>query len=201
MTGLFVVIDGIDGCGKSTQALRLAEQLRARGCDVEHLREPGSTPFGEAVRRILLERDLPRSVPAEILGFFAARAELLAARIEPALARGASVVCERWVSSTYAYQSAGTGTHLPLVEALDRAVVTRAPDRLLVLDLPPATALGRLQRSLDGIEGRGEAYFGRVREGFLAYARRTPSARVIDAARPAEEVAASVLAEVFRAAS
>jgi dTMP kinase len=197
--GFFAVLDGIDGCGKSTQAARLTKELSARGREVVHVREPGSTPYGEAIRKILLDKNLDRGATAEILTFFASRAELLRQAIVPALDRGAVVLCERWVSSTYAYQAAGSGDGLDLVIELEKAVVKRAPDRVFILDLRPADARQRMHRVLDGIEGRGAAYFERVRAGFLEYAAKHPNAVVVDAALPEAEIARVLLAEFTRA--
>jgi dTMP kinase len=197
--GFFLVIDGIDGSGKSTQAARLAAALATRGREALHVREPGSTPFGEALRAVLLDRAIPRVPSAEILTFFAARAQLLAETIEPALARGAAVVCERWVSSTYAYQGCAGESQRSLVSELERRVLSRAPDLLLVLDLPASVAMARVKRALDGIEGRGLEYLERVRAGFVAYAKSAPRAEVVDASRSAEEVTARLLARVAHA--
>jgi dTMP kinase len=199
VAGFFLVIDGIDGSGKSTQATRLAKAIAERGRETLHVREPGGTPFGEGLRRVLLDHQRSRVVAAEILTFFAARAQLLAEKIEPALARGAVVVCERWVSSTHAYQAAASGSHLSLVADLERTVVTRQPDLLLVLDLAPADAMARLHRKLDAIEGRGLLYLERVRAGFLEYAKRSPRAEVVNANIPPDELAALLLAKVTRA--
>src|SRR5262245_31742536 len=132
----FIVLDGVDGCGKSTQAVRLQQLLSKRGVEAVHLREPGSTPYGEALRTVLLMNRVERGNAAEILTFFAARAQLLEEQIEPALARGASVVCERWVSSTYAYQAAARGGGESLVSTLEKLIVPRSPDLLILLDLP-----------------------------------------------------------------
>ncbi len=196
--GFFVVLDGPDGCGKSTQAAKLVATLRGRGLAVVHAREPGSTRFGEALRAVLLDPGTPRGVTAEVLTFFAARAQLLFEVIEPALARGSVVVCERFVSSTYAYQAAGSGGGQTLVQALERLVVGRPPDLWIVLDLDPAEALARVRRAHDGIEGRGAEFHERVRRGFLEFASSRPEARVVDARGDADSVAARVLAEVDR---
>src|SRR5262245_35412594 len=108
--GAFIVLDGIDGCGKSTQAELLSRVLASdTGREVVHLREPGSTNLGERLREILLARESELSPEVEALLFVAARRQMLAERVEPALARGAHVVCERFHPSTFAYQVAGSG--------------------------------------------------------------------------------------------
>jgi dTMP kinase len=195
-SGVFLVLDGIDGCGKSTQAAALTRAVKAHGREVVHVREPGSTPFGEALRSALLDPKLERGAPAEILTFFASRAELLRQAILPVLARDAVVVCERWVPSTFAYQAAGSGEGLALVEELERLVIPRNPDAVFILDLTPAQARARLRRPLDGIEGRGDAYFARVREGFLDYGRRHSNVVVVDAGAPVDEISKALWSRV-----
>lgn len=192
-TGFFVVLDGVDGCGKSTQALLLIKTLRDRGFDVLHVREPGGTVFGEAIRSVLLNSGAPRGATAEILAFFSARAELLERVVGPALDAKSVVVCERFVSSTHAYQSAGSGGAVSLVAALEKLVIARTPDLTVILDLPATESRARMQREGDDIERRGIAYFERVRNGFLEYAKSHSNARVVDAGGTPEEVAGLIL--------
>lgn len=194
----FIVLDGMDGCGKSTQAALLVETLQKSGRETLHLREPGATPFGEAVREILLKKQISRGVTAEILAFFTARAQLLEEKIRPALARGAAIVCERWVSSTYAYQSAASGGARELVSALEKLVVTHPPDLLMILDLPANIAFSRLRGGPDDIERRGLQYFENVRSGFLAYGREHAFVKIVDATGDPETVRARIAAEVWR---
>jgi len=182
VSGRFIVIDGVDGAGKSTQALRLVNYYKSRGAAVEHLREPGGTCYGEAIRAILLSKEYPRGAAAEALGFFAARAQLLEERILPSLERGEIVICERWVSSTYAYQSAAFLLDSKFVERLEALVVRRNPDLLIILDLPVADSLARIRGELDGIERRGNDYFERVRAGFHAYAAQRGFVKLINGA-------------------
>ncbi|MBI3817868.1 MAG: dTMP kinase [Planctomycetes bacterium] len=198
MNSKFIALDGVDGCGKSTQAAALAAALAEDGREVLHLREPGSTAFGEAIREILLKKNIPRGVTAEILAFFTARAQLLEEKIEPALARGAWIVCERWVSSTYAYQSAASGGSSSTVLALEQLVVRRAPDLLLILDLPAADAAKRLRGGPDDIERRGLQYLEKVRNGFLEYSSTRAFVKIVDARGTPAEVGARVAAEARR---
>jgi dTMP kinase len=179
--GRFYVLDGVDGAGKSTQASRLVAALEQRGRLVEHVRDPGGTAFSEAIRAVLLAKNLPRSPRAEAVGFFAARAQLLEEKILPALAGGRDVVCERWVSSTYAYQSAASGMDAGFVETLEGLVVTRFPDRILILDLPVELSVVRMKSEMDGIESRGREYMEAVRQGFARYAERHANASILDA--------------------
>ena len=193
MTGTFVVLDGPDGSGKTTQAARLARAIEAAGKRVTLVREPGGTPFGEAIRSVLLG-GASRTARAEALAFFAARAELLEKVIEPALASGSVVVSDRFASSTFAYQAAAGDGATELVRALEMIVVRREPDLVILLDVDAAAGLARLGRPLDGIESRGLAFHERVREGFRTYAAERRNAVVVDASRGPDEVAAAVLA-------
>jgi dTMP kinase len=200
--GAFIVLEGPDGSGKSTQASLLAGTLRARGREVEHLRDPGGTEVGDRIRSILLETALlDRSV--ETFLFLASRAQLVAERIRPALAAGRVVVCERFTMSTVVYQ--GRAAEPPLrgeaLEALRAAVASSAagvaPDLVLVLDVDPATGLARKAGpgALDRIERKGESYQEGVRAGYLVEASLDGRAVVLPPGTP-EETGARVLAAV-----
>lgn len=200
---MFCVLEGIDGCGKSTQAVRLVRALEARGRKVAHLREPGATPLGERLRSIVLDRaGVPISPRAEALLYSTARAELVGSVIEPALESGQDVVCERYFYSTLAYQGAGLDLDLRDLEVVSRfATAGRLPDRVIVLDVPIDAALSRLAGGHDRIEARGAEYFERVRHAFLEFARADRARfRVVDAARGIDEVAALVLEAIDAAA-
>ena len=137
--GTFITLEGVDGAGKSTQVLMLVERLRAAGAEVVSLREPGGTPISEKIRSLILDRANAEMAPeCELLLFEAARAQLVCEVIEPALERGATVVCDRFYDSTHAYQAGARG--------MDDALVTRAnelgscgvvPDITIVLDMEP----------------------------------------------------------------
>ncbi len=199
--GRFFVIDGIDGCGKSTQARLLAHALRERTRrTVHHLREPGSTRLGERLREIVLARELELSPAVETLLFAAARRQMLDELVAPALARLEDVVCERFHPSTFAYQSAAGG--LPEQEVLgllERWAGAPRPDLVLWLDLAVESALARRPAPGDRIEDKGPEFQRRVAQGYRRYAELDARVVRIDADRSEDEVARSVLAEAERA--
>ena len=198
MRGVFITLEGADGCGKSTQASLIAAALEASGREVVRLREPGGTPISEKVRALLLDPANDEMVPeCELMLYEASRAQLTRQVIEPALARGAVVLCDRYYDSTYAYQAGG--------RALDDALVRRAnllgscgvePDRTLVFDLEPAVAYARATAGgADRMEAEGLAFQERVRDAYLRLATEEPSrVRVVDASGERDEVAARALA-------
>lgn len=198
MRGVFITLEGADGCGKSTQASLIADALEVSGREVVRLREPGGTPISEKVRALLLDPANDEMVPeCELMLYEASRAQLTRQVIEPALARGAVVLCDRYYDSTYAYQAGG--------RALDDALVRRAnllgscgvvPDRTLVFDLEPAVAYARATAGgADRMEAEGLAFQERVRDAYLRLAAEEPSrVRVIDASGERDEVAARALA-------
>jgi dTMP kinase len=196
----FLVLDGVDGCGKTTQAERLVRALEARGRPRPlHLREPGSTALGEALRALLLESSLALAPAAEALLFCAARRQMLEERVAPALAEGRDVVCERFHPSTYAYQAvAGALDRGRVLALLEEWAGRPAPDLELVLALDVDQALARRARAgarPDRIEGRGAGFQRAVAAGFEEYLRLRPRAARIDAGGAPEAVAARVLAE------
>lgn len=202
--GALIVLDGPDGCGKSTQASLLVASLRRSGRRVLHLREPGGTRLGEALRALLLDpAGARRSARAEALLFVAARAEIASQRIAPALRRGTVVVCERFTSSTVVYQGRARGLEPRDIESIDRFARDGVEPRLtIVLDVPPETGLRRVAsaRAMDRVERRPLAYHRRVRRAFLEWAaRKRGRAVVVDATRDARSVAVDVLREAARA--
>lgn len=200
MQGIFITLEGADGCGKSTQAGMLAEALAATGRELVRLREPGGTPISEKIRALLLDPANAEMVPeCELLLYEASRAQLTREVIEPALARGAVVLCDRYYDSTYAYQAGG--------RELDDALVRRAnllgscgvvPDRTLVLDLEPSVGYARATAGgADRMEAEGLAFQERVRDAYLRLAAEEPErVRVIDASGKKDEVAARVRASL-----
>lgn len=202
MQGRFVTFEGGEGAGKSTQVQLAAEWLRARGIDVVTTREPGGTPRAEALRRLLLERsDEPMPQSCELLLMFAARASHLAALVEPALARGAWVLCDRYTDATYAYQGGGRGVPAGDIDALVRIVHPRRwPDLTILLDLPVPLGMERAHArngagGPDRFESERAGFFERVRQGYLQRAASDPARfRVVDAAADRDTVSADVRA-------
>ncbi len=201
--GFFLTVEGIDGAGKSTQARMLAGRLRTLGREVVETREPGGAPGAEEIRCLLVEGDPERWSPkTEILLFTAARHDHVERVVEPALARGAVVLCDRYVDSTRAYQGAGAPERRELVDRLHRLAIGLDPDLTLIFDLDPAAALERARsrvadRDEDRFERKGQLFQARLREEFLAIAAAEPArCALIDAAQPAETVAGQVWAAV-----
>lgn len=196
MRGRFLVLDGPDGSGKSTQIARLAARLRERHESVLVLREPGATPMGEALRDLLLHADVDITPLAEMLLYQAARAHLVETVIRPALAAGQTVLLDRYWYSTAAYQGHGLGLDPEEIRRVS-AVATKGlePDRLILLDVPADVGLSRLKGKRDRVEGRPLEYHRRVRDGFLVEARLLgEKATVVDASRDEEAVARDVRA-------
>ncbi|HDR29203.1 dTMP kinase [Rhodovulum sp.] len=193
----FITFEGIDGSGKSTQARRLAEDLRARGREVVLTREPGGSPGAEEIRRLVLEGDPDRwSAETEILLFTAARRDHLEKTIEPALAAGKVVICDRYADSTRVYQGITRGDLRRVVDKLHALMIGREPDLTFVLDMDPGTGLARA-RGRNGTEERfedfGEAMQARMRAGFLDLAQEFAGrCRIVDAAREADAIAAEI---------
>lgn len=193
-TGRFLVLDGPDGCGKSTQAARLAAWLEGTGRDVLHVRDPGATRVGEKVREILLDPAHEELEPVtESLLFMAARSQLIAERIRPALARGDIVVCERWLTSTVCYQGyAGGMDPLAVWRIGEFASGDLRPDLTLVLDVDPEVGLERVGAERDGFESRSLAFHAAVRDGFHRIVEGGRwTARLIPAGTP-DEVADAI---------
>jgi dTMP kinase len=204
VSGKFITFEGGEGVGKSTQLQRTAAWLRDAGVEVVETREPGGTPRAEALRQVLLARtDEPMPQSCELLLMFAARASHLANLIEPALARGAWVLCDRFTDATYAYQGGGRGMPAADIEALARIVHPgRQPDLTLLLDAPVELGMTRAQArngnaGPDRFESERTEFFERVRQCYLTRATREPARfRVIDASGARAEVERAVQAAV-----
>jgi dTMP kinase len=199
----FVTVEGIEGAGKTTCLELLRVRIEARGQRLLVTREPGGTPLGEELRNVLLgHRHDGMADDTELLLMFAARAEHLHARIEPALAAGSWVLCDRFTDATYAYQGFGRGIDLERIRALEDWVQgPRRPDLTLLLDLPVELGLERAgKRSApDRFESQAMAFFERVRWGYRELARAAPQRfRVIDAARSLDQVSRQVVDEIDR---
>ncbi len=200
---VYVALDGPDGCGKSTQAEALADWVRDQGRAVLHVREPGSTPVGEALRRLLLDPGTGALLPlSEMLLFSAARAELVARVIAPATAAGTVVIAERCYLSTLVYQLLANGAEEDvgwLFELTRRVHGAALPDAIFVLDVPLGTSRARRHsRDPDRIEARGGDYHERVRRGFRRTLELEVRAVAIDAAWPFASVQATLRAHLGR---
>jgi dTMP kinase len=203
----FIVLDGTEGCGKTTQAKLLEQRLSAMGRQALLVRDPGTTPIGEKIRAILLDpAHGEMAMRAELLLYMAARAQMMAQVIGPALDAGKIIISDRFVSSTLAYQLGGDGITADEIRAVaEIAIKGRWPDRTILLDLPAEKSLARVQRAKDRIEQRPMEYHQQVRQNYLAQARHDPARfRIVNADRPAEQVAADVwneLADLFKVAT
>lgn len=200
--GVFVAFEGPEGAGKSTQLRRLAKLLKARGLEPLITKEPGGTPVGEHVRRVvLLERDLDINALAELLLYSASRAQLVADVLEPALTAGRTVLCDRYTGASVAYQGYGRGLPLAFVKNLNAEVTGGlTPDLTLLFDLEPEVGLARVagRGEKDRLEGADLAFHQRVRAGFLAQAEGDSSWHIIDASL-GEEVVERLVRETVQA--
>ena len=195
----FIALDGIDGSGKSSQIRPLVEWLTSRGQTVTTCRDPGSTPAGDAVRAILLDRhDLQLAPTAEMFLYMAARAQLVAEIVGPALARGEWVVSDRYLLANIVYQGHAGGLDPEVIRRVgDIATGGLMPDLVLLLDVDLETAARRLDRPLDKLENRGDGYRQRLRNGYLAEAEASPDRIVvIDATADRDEVTSRIRAAV-----
>jgi dTMP kinase len=215
-TGLFIVFDGSEGSGKSTQVTLLRQRLESLGQSVLLVRDPGTTRIGEQIRAILLNPDHDEmAMRCEMLLYMAARAQMMSESILPALEQGKTVISDRFVSSTLAYQLGGDGLTADEIRAVaDIAIKNRWPDLTLILDLPVGVSSARVkpkyllpfpqkvqeaaaQAVKDRIEQRPRAYHEKVRKNYLAQAKADPARyKVIDADRPVEEVSEDIWSAV-----
>jgi len=209
LRGKFLVFDGNEGCGKSTQARLLRAHLESAGMSVLAVHDPGATRIGEMVRKILLDpENTDIAMRCEMLLYMASRSQMMSEKIMPALARGDVVISDRFVSSTLAYQLGGEGLTADEIRAVaDVAINHHWPDLTLIFDLPIEASWTRVRpkftlfpedptagRDLDRIEQRSLEYHEQVRKNYLAQAQQQPDRyRVIDADRPVDQVHADVL--------
>ncbi len=198
--GRFITLEGIEGAGKSTVARVVCEWLMARSIPTRLTREPGGTPLAERVRQIVLERGSEQLSPVtETLLMFSARGIHVENLIRPSLERGEWVVCDRFTDATRAYQGSGRGVDSSWIDGLAAAVQDGVqPDCTLLLELPPALGLARARQrpglTADRFEAETEAFFMKVRAGYLELARREPRRiRFIDAAADLPDVQAQVI--------
>lgn len=195
--GHFISFEGIDGSGKSTQARMLADRLRTEGHDVVLTREPGGSPGAEEIRALVLQGDPDRwSAETELLLFTAARRDHMERLIEPALADGKIVICDRFADSTRLYQGLSRGDLRGTVDQLHALMIGREPDLTILIDMDPETGLARA-RGRQGTEERFEDFGtdlqAKMRQGFLDLAREFPDRfRTINGARDIDQVARDV---------
>jgi dTMP kinase len=195
---MFFSFDGVDGTGKTTQMAMFCAWLRELGHSVTECRDPGSTPLGEEIRRILLQAEgsPPVGLRSEMLLYMAARAQLVEELIRPALERGETVVSDRFLLANVVYQGHAGGLDVETLWQVGKiATAGVQPDLIYLLDMPPAEALARIERDLDRMEQQDANYRRRLREGFLIEARRDPDRiSVVDGARSVDEVQAEIRA-------
>ena len=194
--GRFLTLEGLEGVGKTSNRSFVEERLRAAGARVLVTREPGGTPLGERLRTLVLEASGTMRAETELLLMTAARLEHVAQVIEPALARGEWVLCDRYLDASVAYQGGGRRLGTAFVAELHRRLgLTLAPDLTILLDMEVRTGLERMvaRGALDRIEREGEAFFERARSAYLERARAEPErVAVVDAGRPLSEVQRSI---------
>jgi dTMP kinase len=194
-SGKFIVLDGPDGCGKSSQSKLLADWLTANGAEVVSFRDPGTTAIGEKVRKILLDTaNEGMCVRTEMLLYMAARAQLWAEEIKPALENGKTVVLDRWVSSTCAYQGYAGGFGIDNVIKIADGCLERVwPDMTIVLDLDIETSAKRLSEQLDRMEQKGSEYHQKVRDGFGELSKYSDNVAVVNSAEDIETVHGNIV--------
>lgn len=198
MTGILFSFEGIDGAGKTTQVVRLAQALSDRGHRVTCLREPGGTALGEKIRSLLLDKSDEPPVPvAELLLFAAARAQIVARQVKPALERGEIVILDRFTDATFAYQGFGRGLPLEQILSIEAIAAGIEPVRTWFLDLAPEASARRRDtrgEAADRMEAEADSFRAQVRAGYLERARLHPGRiQTLDASEPIESIAARLL--------
>jgi dTMP kinase len=195
LQGKFIVLDGPDGCGKSTQAGLLVKWLEDQGVSTRRFRDPGDTDIGEKIREILLNPEhLAMNTRTELLLYMAARAQLWTEKISPTLQNKQCIVLDRWLSSTCAYQGFAGGFGIEKVIKIAKDCLERVwPDLTVILDVDLKTAAGRLNRQLDRMEAKGDGYHQKVRQGFLRLAEGHENIQIVDATAGIETVHKNIL--------
>lgn len=200
--GIFITLEGPEGAGKTTQVKLLSKQLDAMG--VQHIvtRDPGGTPLGKQIRRILLNPENPVHPMAELLLYQADRAQHVSEIIEPSLSKGISVICDRYIDSTMAYQGYGRGIDFQLIEELNLiATLGLKPKMTILFDLDSSQGLARLHPGgHDRLEREALEFHLKVRQGYLELSKKEPERwRVIDASKPLTTVQNELQRLVFDA--
>jgi dTMP kinase len=191
LRGRFLVFDGPDGSGKSTQIDRFSAWCAQHAVPLEIVREPGGTPIGEAIRLVLLDpRHAEMTIRTEMLLYMASRAQLVRERIRPALEAGSMVLADRFISSTLAYQGTAGGLEAEEILEVGRVATDGVePDLIVIFDVDATTGLARISGGKDRMEQKSRAFHERVRDGYLAQASRDPDRYlVIDASQAADTV-------------
>jgi len=198
LEGKFIVLDGPDGCGKTTQCALLAEWLKENGVEVVSLRDPGGTAIGEKIRQILLNPEhIAMSTAAEVMLYMAARVQLWQEKIAPALKQNKCVILDRWLSSTCAYQGYAGGFGIDNVIKIATDSLERPwPDLTIILDVDLETGANRLSAQPDRMEAKPREYHQKVRDGFLKLAQEQKNFFVIDAIQDIEAVHKKVIETV-----
>lgn len=196
--GLFITFEGGDGSGKSTLAKAVLNELQRRGYEVLLTREPGGTELAEAIRKLFLSDTYPHSPRTELLLVLAARNDHVEKVIQPALDRGAIVLCDRFIDSTVVYQGYATVQNIDEIESLALQAVPLLPDQTFLLDIPLQESVVRRKRraseALDKIEKQKEEFHERVRQGFLEHAKKYPKRIVsLDSMKSVSELFDSVM--------
>jgi dTMP kinase len=183
LSGKFIVLDGPDGCGKSTQVELLTQWLDGQGVPTSRFRDPGDTAIGEKIREILLNPEhLSMSTETEVSLYMAARAQLWIEKIAPALRENRCVILDRWLSSTCAYQGWAGGFGMEKIIKIAYDCLKQVwPDLTIILDVDLKTAAQRLNRQLDRMEAKGDGYHKKVREGFLELVKQREDVISVDA--------------------
>lgn len=196
MRGKFIVIEGPDGVGKTTQSKLLCQYLHSKGIKYLYTREPGGTQTGDKIREILLNPESRVSNTTECLLYASARAQLVNEVIIPALDEGTWVVSDRYLHSSIVYQGIGLDLGVEMVESINKiATDGLMPNFTFLIDLDVSISLGRISRSKDRIESRGDTYFIKVREGYLALADKYGMIK-IDGNKSVEEISLEIIKNV-----
>jgi dTMP kinase len=200
LAGKFIVFDGPDGSGKSTQIQRFMHWCREGGVVIKEVREPGGTSIGEQIRQVLLDTENEcMTIQCEMLLYMASRAQLVEQEIVPALKRGELVVADRFVSATLAYQGAAGGLPLEWIQQVAEVAVSgHWPDLTLILDVDVATAAVRLNPLLDRMELKGKTFRSKVREGFLNQARDMPERYCVIDSKQSEDTVEIAVQKAIR---
>jgi dTMP kinase len=200
LSGKFIVLDGPDGCGKTTQTRLLAEWLKSQNVPAVTFRDPGDTAIGEKIREILLSTEHSvMDTRTELLLYMAARAQLWAEKMAPALKENKCVILDRWLCSTCTYQGYAGGFGMEKVIKIATDCLERVwPDMTIILDVDIKTAIQRLNRQLDRMEQKGSTYHEKVREGFLQLAKQRKDFRIVDGGDTIENIHKKIIEEVMR---